>query len=447
MIRIASYWYKVPKQKRIGLLATGEVVELDRIPRHLLQFLDIRRERSVTSYDIKHQKVSGDDILSEEDWAGRYIPIVPVIGNELCIEGRIMRYGVVRWMKDPARLYNYWRSASAELIAKQPKSPYLVPFHAIEGLEKYWNNANGELPYLPYKVDKDFPNLAPSRLAPPQASTAMYQEAQIASSEFNSTTGIYPASLGQKSNETSGVAIKAREQAGDTGTFVYYDNFNHAMQWGGTIHVDLIGRIYDGERMIRILGKDESEQMVPINKVVSNLGEPFIINDISQAKFDVRIKTGPSFASAREQAKASLTELMSNNPNLMATIGDLFFEAMDFPGSKKIAARIKKTMDPKLLGDDPDAAQPPPVDPVIEILKEMQVKQLAADVEKTKSEALKNKASTAKLISETHGKAIDNSKQIDANAFDHIKHLDSITPQADGLPTQLPAPEELAAAP
>jgi hypothetical protein len=447
-VRIASYWYKVPKLKKIGLLKTGEVIELDKIPRHLMQFLQIVRERTVQGYDIKHQKVSGDAILSEEEWAGRYIPIIPVIGNELAIENRIMRYGVVRWMKDPARLYNYFRSAAAEVIATQPKAPYLVPFESIQGLEAWWNRANVDnLPYLPYKLDEKFPNARPTREAPPQASAAMYQEAQIAEADKHSTTGIYPSSLGQKSNETSGRAIEARQREGDTGTFVYFDNFHHSMQWGGTVHIDLISRLYDGERIVRILGKDESEQMVPINKVVNNGGQPYIINDISQAKFDIRVKTGPSFASAREAARANLSDLVKANPAIMDRIGDLYFDVQDFQGAKKLAARWKKGMDPKLLGDDPEAQQAPPPDPVIEAIKQIQVKQLAANVDKTQSEATKNKAQTAEIIATVHGKAIDNHKQIDANAFDHVRHIDSITPQSDGLPTQLPMPQAQPVAP
>jgi Phage P22-like portal protein len=441
-VRIASYWYKVPRKKRIGLLASGEVIDLERIPRDLVQFLDVKRERTVETFDIKHQKLSGDAILSEESWVGRHIPIVPVIGNEVCIEGRVMRYGVVRWMKDPARLYNYFRSAAAEVIAKQPKSPYLVPFHSIAGLERFWDKANGDLPYLPYIVDEKMPNAGPTRLPPPQPSTAMYQETSIATEDKHAATGIYPSSLGQRSNETSGRAIEARQQAGNTGTFVYFDNFHQAMQWGGTIHIDLISKLYDGERVVRILGRDASEQTVTINKTVGNLGDPFIINDISQGKFDIRVKTAPSFVSAREQAKEALTQLVASQPELMAVIGDLYFESMDFPGAKKIAARLKKTMDPKLLGDDPDAAQPEPQDPVIEALKRLQVAQIQKNVEKTAAEVGKTKAQTVEIIANVHGKAIDHHTKIDDSAFSHVKHLDSITPQADGLPTQLPVPQE-----
>jgi Phage P22-like portal protein len=118
-VRIASRWFKVPVKKKIALLKSGEVIDLSRVPRDMMQFLDIARERDVESFDIKHERLSGDDVLDAEDWAGKNIPVVPVIGNEICVNGRIIRFGLVRWLKDPARLYNYFRSAAAEVIATQ----------------------------------------------------------------------------------------------------------------------------------------------------------------------------------------------------------------------------------------------------------------------------------------------------------------------------------------
>jgi Phage P22-like portal protein len=429
-IRVASRWYKVPMKRKLGLLDTGETVDLTQLGA-VAKFLNVVRTRDVQGFKVMHQKLSGDAILSEEEWAGAHIPIIPIIGNEVCIDGRMIRFGVVRWMKDPARLYNYFRSASAELTALQPKAPYLVPFESIEGLENWWSKANTEnLPYLPYKLSKDAPNARPTREPPPQASAAMYQESSIADADMNATTGIYPASLGQRSNETSGKAILARQREGDTGTFVYFDNFNHAIRWTGEQCADLIAKIYDGERQVRILGADETEQMAVINKSVQTPFGPAIINDISQAKFDVRVKTGPSFASAREQGKQALSELMQAQPQLMPIMGDLYFEVQDFPGAKKIAERFKKTMQPGLISEQEGGAPQPQPDPMLEMAQRVALLEKQATIENKQASTGKVKAETAKIMSETHGKAIDNEARLHSHAREQFTFENPEPPEA-----------------
>lgn len=433
-VRIASRWFKVPVKRKIGLLDTGETVDLTKLGR-VAQFLNVVREREVMGYKIKHQKLSGDAILSEEDWAGNGIPIIPIVGNELCLNGRVMRFGVVRWMKDPARLYNYFRSASAELIGTQPKAPYIGTLKMFEGLEDWWNKANTDnLPYLPYNPDEGAPGAAPQRIAPPQPSAAMYQETSIADADMNATTGIYPASLGQRSNETSGKAIEARQREGDTGTFVYFDNFNHSIQRTGELGQDLIAKTFDGERTERILGKDETEMMVTINKTMMTPDGPVIVNDISQAKFDIRVKTGPSFASGREQAKQALTELVTQNPALMPVIGDLYFEAMDFPSAKKIAERFKKTMQPGLVSEEEGGTPQPQADPIMEMAQRVALLEKQATIENKQATTGKVRAETAKIMSETHGKAIDNESRLHSHARDQYSFEN---PPQEGAQDQL----------
>ncbi len=420
-VRIASRWFKVPVKRKLGLLDTGQTIDLTKMGTNA-RFLNVVREREIKAFKVMHQKVSGSDILSEEEWAGSNIPVIPVIGNEICIDGRVIRFGVVRWMKDPARLYNYFRSASAELTGLQPKSPYIGTLKMFEGLESWWNRANTDnLPYLPYHVDTDAPGASPQRIAPPQPSAAFYQETQIADVDMNATTGIYPAALGQRSNETSGKAIDARKTESDTGTYVYFDNFNHAIRWTGEQCAELIAKIYDGERQVRILGPDETEQDAVINKTIMTPMGSMIINDISQAKFDVRVKTGPSFASAREQAKQMLTELMGRNPELMKVAGDLYFEAMDFEGAKKLAERMKKVMPPGLVSPEDGGAQPPPADPMADVAQRVMLAEKQALIENKHAATTKTKAETAKILSETHGKAIDNEARLHGHTRDQFQ--------------------------
>ena len=412
-VRIASHYWKEPVKKKIGLTVDGKVIDLDGISPQLWRMMGILKAREVTSHKVMHAKLSGEEYLEEpKEWAGKHIPIVPVIGNEMSVNGSIIRHGIVRFAKDPQRLYNYFRSAQAELIGTQPKAPYVGTARMFEGLEGLWNRANVDnLPYLPFNPDPDAPGGRPQREAPPQGSAAMYQEVQIAENDLYGTTGIYPTSLGQKSNESSGRAILARERQADTGSFIYQDNFrNGSMVRTGEILLDLIPRVYDSTRVVRIMGNDGLEKMASINMIVNDpFGGPKIINDLSSAKFDVRVKVGTAYANAREQMLEYLNQLVSANPQLMQVFGDLYFESMDFPGANKLAARMKKTMPAQIVGE---GGMMPPQNPAAEQAAQMQFRKMAAD--------------TAKVEAEAQGKQIDNAHK----AFQFGTQVDApLTPQ------------------
>ena len=421
-IRIASRWFKSKKSKRLGMTQEGQVFDITGLPDIAIRSLGVVRDRKVDDYEIKHQTLSGDDFLDDAQvWAGRYIPIVPVVGEEIPLDGEIIRHGIIRWAKDPQRLYNYWRSAAAEMIALAPKAPWLVPHGMIAGLEGYWNQANtANLPYLPYKPDVDFPTLRPERQQMPAPPAAMWQEASIAQDDMKSAIGIYDAALGNKSNETSGVAIEARQQEADTSSFVYFDNFNSSMHRNGVILIDLIGKVYDGEQQVRIIGKDESEGFVPVNKMVMTMDGPALINDLTTAKFDVRIKTGPSYANAKAEAKAGLTQILSERPELMSVVGDLWAEAQDFPPDirEKLVERFKKMMPPGLVPQEEGGAPQPQPNPLEQMAGELQLAKVKSEVDKNDAQTRKTQAETAKVLAETHGKAIDNHARIEGAARD-----------------------------
>jgi hypothetical protein len=382
-VRIASHWRKVKTKKKIGQRQDGKIVEVGDMPPDMWASQGILKVREVDTYKIMHRRMSGDEYLEDEqEWAGKFIPIVPVIGNEISVGGRIIRFGLIRHVKDPQRLYNYFRSAAAEMVALQPKAPYLVPLHSVAGLEDIWRKANSEnLPYLPYNVDPAFPNLRPQREAPPQPSAGMLQEAQIAENDMYGTTGIYPTSLGQKSNESSGRAIMAREKQSDTGTYVYPENFKASIKRTGDILCDLIPRVIDSTRSVRILGADGLESMAKINMIEVNpiTGEQSIVNDLSAGKFDVRIKVGNNYANAKERESELIFEMLGRNPNLWNVVGDLAMESLEGPGAAKLAARIKKTMPAELVGEGGMQSQPNPA-------QEAEVESLMLGNEKTKVE-------------------------------------------------------------
>jgi hypothetical protein len=189
----------------------------------------------------------------------------------------------------------------------------------------------------------------------------------LASQDMKDTIGIQDAGLGQKSNETSGKAIMARQREGDVGMYTYVDNFSRAVRHTGSILVDLIPRIYDTQRMIRIMGEDGAVDLVPINQtqVDPQTGQPKTINDLTLGAYDVVMQAGPGYSTRREEARDGMLELAKMAPELIIpNMLDLIAQAQDWPMADKIAKRSRSLMNPAVLAaDDVEEGQPPPQQP------------------------------------------------------------------------------------
>lgn len=424
-IRIAEYWVKEQVDIELGLTMDGQTINLTEYKKNnkdqvrfyqqmmgaddaLNIALGITRTRKTKSNKICRYVVSGSEILEDKkDWAGRHIPVVPCIGSEMAVNGEIVRKSLIRDAKAAQQLYNFWRSHAAESIALAPKAPWLVQAENVKGYEAFWNRANRDnLPYLPFNPASD--GFVPTKLPPADPPAAMWQEAAVARDDMKATTGIYDASLGARSNETSGRAIMARQREGDVGSFVFIDNFNVAIRRTGQILVDLIPRIYDSERKIRVMTADEQQAFVEVNKTIPAgdiNGQPIVINDLSAGRFDVRIKTGPSYSTSREEAKEQLGMLLQSNPQLLNIIGDLYFANLDFRGADKIAERLKKLLPPQ-LSDEPQ--QP---DPMAEAARRAEIMGIELDNAKKQADVENTQADTAKTVAEIEGEQVKTAKE------------------------------------
>lgn len=374
-IRIAAYWVKEPYQKTIVMLQNGQTVDEEKIDeaepfmRKILE-AQIVRKREVECYKIKQYVISGVEVLEGPfEWAGEYFPQVPFIGSEVPVESGMYRYGVIRMARDPQVLYNYARTAAAETIALRPKAPYLLTPGQIKGYNEQWNTANvRNRPYLLYNPDKEAPG-PPKREPPPESPVALIQEAEMAAEDMKGTTGIYDSSLGNKSNETSGTAIRSRQIQGDTATYHYGDNFQRGLEYLGRVLVDVIPKIYDNERVMRIMGNDGEEESVEINKVIGTnpaTQQPIIINDLTAARFDIRVRIARSADSKRLEAANGMLDFAKVDPQVMPIIADLIVKNSDWPGADEIAKRLRNMVPPQALvdHDDPNTQPPQPPDPM-----------------------------------------------------------------------------------
>lgn len=405
-VLVAEYWCKKPAIKTIAAFESGQTLDitgLDMIRLYQIQKQHggIVRQRQANGHKVEQSIVSGAETLVQPTiWPGRYIPIIPVIGTEIPLETTTIRSGLLRNARDPQQLYNFYRSAAAEHIALSPKSPYLVTDTMIKLHKSDWTSLNTtNRPFLRYTPDREAPGMKPERIAAPEPPQALWQEAQVATDDIKATTGIYDASLGAKSNETSGVAIKRRENQGDTANFHYQDNLQRSIEQCGRVIIDLIPKVYDNERTARLLGEDGSEQFVPINTVLyDDNGEPVMVNDLNQGRYDIRVTIGPNYATKRLEAADAIIELMKALPPELAPLfADVAVKNLDIPEAQDLAKRLKAMLPPQAL-TDPDQPPPPPPDPMQDPMYVAELNAKLASAKKATADARKVELETVQMF-------------------------------------------------
>ena len=372
-VRIAEYFYVTHEEATLNLYY-GNVSVLAGSPEDrtmAAQGMKPVKTRKVDIKKIKWNKTNGYETLEEKDWAGKWIPIIRVVGNEFEVDGKLYVSGLVRNAKDAQRMYNYWVSQEAEMLALAPKAPFIGYGGQFEGYEEKWKTANTQnYPYLEVNPDvtdgQGSPMPLPQRAMPPMAQTGLIQAKMGASDDIKSTTGQYDSSLGAQSNERSGRAILAREKQGDTGTYHFIDNLARAVRYCTRQIIDLAPKIYDTERVARIIGIDgetsvikvNPQQSVPVNKITDPQNPEVVIEKIYNlgvGKYDVCVTTGPSYMTKRQESLDAMSQLLQGNPELWKVAGDLFIKNMDWPGAQEMAERFAKTIDPKLLSNEDDS--------------------------------------------------------------------------------------------
>lgn len=362
--RVCEYFYKEQVKKTIVLMSDGTIHLKDEMPgleTFALKGVTQVNERVTRVPFIKWAKITDGEVLERGEWPGKWIPIVPVLGKELDLDGKKVLKGIVRDSKDPQRQYNFMETAATEMIALAPKAPFIGYAGQFEGFERKWQAANKvNFPYLEVK-----PVLVQGQIAPlPQRQQAeppiqaMGEMIAHAADDMKSTTGIFDASLGARSNETSGAGIRARQSQSQSGNFHYVDNLTRTLRHLGLILIDLIPKVYDAKRVVRIIGDDGTQSTVTVNnKPPAGQGLPpgvANIYDLSVGKYDVTVSAGPSYQTKRQEAVAGLMNLVSSYPQLMSIAGDLLVKSMDIPDAEAISERIFRSIPPNLtMPEDP----------------------------------------------------------------------------------------------
>ena len=353
-VGVAEYWLREEVKKPIIALSNGMIVAVKEFEANKALFDSqgvgvIGSPRDVISHKVTQRLISGCDVLETTEWAGKYIPIVPVYGEEINVAGTRYLRSLIRDAKDPQRMFNYWRTASTELVALAPKTPWIGKKGTFKSDAAKWATANrASHPYIEY--DGDMPQRLPFGGTP----VGVINEALAASDDMKAIMGLHDASLGARSNETSGRAIMMRQREGDVSTFHFQDNLNRAIRHGGRILVDLIPKVYATARMVRVLGEDKKSRLIKLNQKHVEGGVERLF-DLSVGRYDLAVQAGPSFTSRREEAATQMMQLIQAFPQAAPIIGDLVAEKLDWPGASEIARRLK-TLLPPGLKDEGSAA-------------------------------------------------------------------------------------------
>lgn len=347
-VRVAEYFYKQETKKKIALLQTGETVVLEgsMTPEYIMaNGGEIIRERTASFETVKWCKMTGAEILEESDWPGKYIPVIPVFGDEIVVDGRRYYLSMTRGARGPQEMYNYWATAATENVALSPKMPYMVDHRQIQGFEQEWEEANiKNRMFIRYKA---IPGLQkPSRETQTQVPNAIMSMLQQTAFDIEDHLGHYEASKGQASNERSGKAILARVAQSDKGTYTFVDNLSRAIVAAGRQLIDLIPKIYDTPRALQIMGEDGNQQVVKVNQPTGtdSDGNVMVENDLSVGKYDLVAIAGASFSSKRQEMVEFLVQTLQYAPQLAAIIAPLTIKYSDYPGAQELYAELTKAM-------------------------------------------------------------------------------------------------------
>ena len=346
--RVAAYWKREEVVRELVQWQAGEMAGVgykEDLPKLQQEYgsIQVINSRPVKSYKVKQYTLTANEIVSTIDWAGRYIPLIPVYGEEVNEEGRRHFRSLIRDAKDSAQMKNFFRTNAAEIVGYAPRAPWVGRKGAFES-DPRWKTANNAThPFLEY----DGPE-APQRTPFSGISPGDIQEAANANDDMKAIMGMYDASLGARSNETSGKAIMARQREGDVSTFHFLDNLSRAIRHTGVVLIDLIPKIYSTERVLRVMGEDGKAKEIQVTGQDGQHDPKANIYNLTIGKYDLSVKAGASYTTQREEALDMLTEIVRANPESAVILGDLIIELMDIPGGDKAIKRMQAMLPPEV---------------------------------------------------------------------------------------------------
>lgn len=370
---VAEYFEVVAKKQKLRLWPDGQKTMGEDIP-EMYRGLKPVREREVSVESVSWKKLTAAEVLERNEWAGKYVPIVEFVGTELDIEGKSVKSGLLKQAMTPQAIHNYAASSFVEGVMLAPRASWVAAEGQIEGYEELYRTANRRsisvLPYKPVVAEGGIAVPPPQRVQPPGLSAGWMQTMQNTEHDIQASMGLYANTMLGQGDAQSGKQELIQQRRGDTGTFHYSDNAARSIRFLGTILLDLIPKIYDTERVVRIIGEDgetdeaalNPNQQAPVRKVRDEAGAIRKIYNLNTGRYDVAVSVGPAYATKRIEAVEWLTQLVQAKPELLNIAGDILFRNMDAPGAEQLADRMKALLPPQVQAlEDADSADGPQV--------------------------------------------------------------------------------------
>jgi len=399
----------------------------------------VSRKRSCVKKTVKWMDFNGIEILSEGTWRGAWLPFSAVIGPQSIVDGKRDMRGIIRFAKDTQKMLNYAASSLARRVGSSNKAPWVADMNSIKPYKAAWQTSNTEnwsiLPYDAYRKEKDKDGVPLQNPVPQRADqTAQIQDllswCQKLEDDLKRVIGIFDAGLGATPNEQSGVAIKTLAQQGQESNMHFSHNMVRGIEHLGEIIIDLIPKVYDQPRAIRIVNPDSTQEIVLINQIFTDKKTGKQKNhQLGVGKYGVVVNTGPAYATKNQQAIEQMLEYMRIDPSVSPVLRDILVGRMSFPGSEIVQERLVKLFNmlyPQIASDsDQQMPIPPQAQAQMQALHTL-VQQLTQEMTLLQQEYDKERLLNKTDAIKTQGKI-----QVENVTYQHEKELELLRAKRD----------------
>lgn len=329
------------------------------------EIVRIEDKRSSKKHKIIHYKIAGDYELDKTEFPSEQLPM-PFVDNNSYYDktGKQICRSFFGDAKDTQRYINYLRTQSAYILKISRYDQWIGSKKNVSSNDtsRNWRDPNSTQGMLTY--DESPSGAKPEQVRPPELSQSLFTQYQLAIEDLYTSTGLYPARMGNNGDEASGKAIDARTRQGSYTTYVFFNSINRAIATGGAIVNEMIPRVYDTERVMALMTPDEGMKNITVNQEMDEYGEQ-VNNDIRKGTYEVRLKPGPSYEGQKEQALQSLREVLAADPTAFNLIADLYADNLPLANTIEIKNRLKTRVPPEIIeagktGKMPQQAGPTP---------------------------------------------------------------------------------------
>lgn len=336
------------------------------------EMVRIEEKRPSKKHKIIHYRIAGEYELDKTEFPSEQLPM-PFVDNNSYYDktGKQITRSFFGDCRDTQRYINYLRTQSAYILKVSRYDQWVGSKKNVASMDtqRNWKDPTNTKGMLTY--DESPSGAKPEQVRPPELSQSLFQQYELAIQDLYTSTGLYPARMGQSGDEASGAAIDARTRQGSYATYVFFNSINRAVATGGEIVNEMIPRVYDSERVMTLMMPDKGMKNVTINREKDDYGE-IIENDIRKGTYQVRLKPGPSYEGQKEQALQSLRDVLQVDPTTFNLVADLYAENLPLGNTIEIKNRLKTRVSPAVIeagktGEMPKQQGPTPEQEAIQV--------------------------------------------------------------------------------